>query len=61
MQEHTGTFIRRRWSVVAETLAAEAGERDIIFVAFSLPKFINSLVTGRTSCLAVNSVAHDPQ
>ncbi len=44
MQLNTRT--RKCWSVFAETLAAEAGERRIHHTSFSLPKFIVFLNSG---------------
>ena len=46
VQEDSRTHIRKAWSVFAEALAAEAGEKHIEFVSFSLPKFISFLATG---------------
>ena len=37
--------LRKRWSVFADALCAEAGERSISHAAFTLPKFI-SFLTG---------------
>ena len=39
--------LRTSWSVCAQALSAEAGEMHIPRYAFSLPKFISCLMTGR--------------
>lgn len=46
MQENSGTRIIKLWSVFAQSLAAEAGERDIQFASFSLPKSVDFLSRG---------------
>ena len=48
MQENSQTKIVKRlaWSVFAEAFAAEAGECHLNPRSFSLPKFMNFLVTG---------------
>ena len=53
--EMTSTQLRLNWSIFAEVLAAEAGEARVFHRAFSMPKFISFLCTGR---LATNSL-HD--
>ena len=58
VQEDTDDKIRTRWSVFAEVLDAEAGERDIDRVAFSLPKCISFLARG-AHCPAENSMQEE--
>ena len=57
---HSVSWLNASWSLFANVIKAEAGEMHLNTRSFSLRKFINFLVTGRTSGLAVNSVAHDP-
>ena len=53
--EMTSTQMRLNWNIFAEVLAAEAGEARVFHRAFSMPKFISFLCTGRH---ATNSL-HD--
>ena len=59
MQENTMTnsSVREAWSVFAESFAAEAGECRIPCSAFSLPKFIQFLCTGRRHLLHLSDHA----
>ena len=50
LRNDSRTKTRECWSVFAQTLGAEAGERDIPFVSFSLPKFISFLSSGSVHC-----------
>ena len=43
----TSAQSRMNWSIFAEVLAAEAGEARVFHRAFSIPKFISFLCSGR--------------
>ena len=59
MQENTMTnsSVRDAWSVFAELFAAEAGECRIPCSAFSLPKLVQFLCTGRMHLLPLSDHA----
>jgi hypothetical protein len=42
----TGNDLHRHWSVFANALAAEAGERNVRFIVFSLPKLLSFIAAG---------------
>ena len=54
---HTLEWRRTSWCVFAEALRAEAGELRLQCRAFSVPHFLNFLVTGRTQAPPANSTA----
>ena len=54
---HSVSWLNDAWSVFAEVLKAEAGDLRLSSRSFSLPKFINFLVTGRVPDLPGNSAA----
>ena len=46
----TSTQMRLNWSVIAEVLAAEAGEAHVFHRAYSMPKFIIFVMQWHTCC-----------
>jgi len=56
---HSNSWLKHAWSVFANVCKAEAGELHLSTRAFSLAKFIDFLVTGRSSHSAFNSLVHD--
>ena len=59
---HSEGRLKHAWSVFANVCRTEAGDLHENARAFSLPKFIDLLVTGRICCPVIHSCAHqDPQ
>jgi len=54
----TSTQMRMNWSIVAEVLAAEAGEAHVKRRTFPIPKFIRFLCTGRHPANSLNDRVH---
>ena len=59
---HGVNWLSNAWSVFANAVKAEAGGMLLETRAFSLAKFLDFLINGRTCCPPINSIAHnDPQ
>ena len=57
---HTSGWLDATWSVFANAIKAEAGEMQLATRAFSLPKFMEFVLHGSTSSLAIRASSHVP-